>query len=77
MKYLHEQFSRILPQIESELVTLSPHIPKLLAQRATFQSSRGPNCPFARATLKLVFVEALHRDGENFRKSLRVRGYTG
>jgi hypothetical protein len=77
MRYLHEQFKLILPQIEADLVGLGGHLPKLFEQHRKFVASKGANCIYARATLKLIFVEALHRDRERFELSLRNRGYAG
>lgn len=77
MRYLHEQFKLILPQIEADLVGIGESLPKLLEQHVRFVDKKGVNCIYARATLKLIFVEALRHDRQRFEQSLRNRGYAG
>lgn len=72
MRFHLERFRSVFPMMRGYLADL---LPEQVRAYDTFVARIGPDCMYARAALKVLFVEANHRDGERFRQSLRERGY--
>jgi hypothetical protein len=72
VRFHPERFKRIFPQLREYLTNL---LPQHVATYDSFVKRLGPDCVYARAALKVLWVEATERDGERFEQSLRSRGY--
>jgi hypothetical protein len=72
MKYETEKFRRFFPLIRDYLDTV---VPELVKQYDTYVRRLGARCIYARATLKIIFIEAKRRDRDGFEHALRARGY--
>jgi hypothetical protein len=75
MRYQPETFGRILPQVRAQLAGFGGPIPQLLDSYDRYVRRLGVRCIYARATLKLIFLEAQRGHREQFEITLRTHGY--
>lgn len=73
MKFHLERFRGIFPEIRDELFEV---LPEHVRTYESFVRRLGPDCTYARAALKVIFIEATRTHGERFEQSLRLRGYS-
>lgn len=76
MRYQPELFKTVLPSIRGDLLPLGGHVPQLLDAYDGYVRRLGEHCIYARATLKLLYLEANNLDQPAFELALRNGGYS-
>ena len=76
MRYQPESFKTVLPLVRKEIISFGGHVPQLLENYDRYVRRLGDHCIYARATLKLLYMEANNLDQPGFELALRNGGYS-